>query len=75
MGESQPTLEMGPCLARHPQFGAYFRNCFKNLLLEHRDPSSVTRPEGWAATPPTEADLLSAPRRRRDRRPRPSPSL
>ena len=36
MGESQPTLEMGPCLARHPQFGAYFRNCFKNLLLEHR---------------------------------------
>ena len=36
MGESQPTLEMGPCLARHPQFGAHFRNCSKNLLLEHR---------------------------------------
>ena len=36
MGESQPRLEMGPCLARHPQFGAYFRNCSKNLLLEHR---------------------------------------
>ena len=36
MGESQPTLEMGPCLARHPQIGAYFRNCSNNLLLEHR---------------------------------------
>ena len=36
MGESQPTLEMGPCLARHPQFGADFRNCSNNLLLEHR---------------------------------------
>ena len=36
MGESQPTLEMGPCLARHPQFGAYFRNCSNNLLLEPR---------------------------------------
>ena len=44
MGESQPTLEMGPCLARHPQFGAYFRNCSKNLLLEHRE---------WVALPLT----------------------
>ena len=75
MGESQPTLEMGPCLARHPQFGAYFRNCFKNLLLEHR----VWRIEHCytilRGVTSAVGVLLRPPCRRRDRRRRPSPSL